>query len=333
MKIYNDTDADCSLLYKKTIGIVGYGNQGRAQALNLKDSGLIVIVGLREGSPWRDEAQQQGLHIETIEKTAELSDYLVLLIPDEVQSEVYSASIAPSMTKGKILGFAHGFNIQFGFITPPPDVDVVLNSPKCIGYLVRENFTKGFGFPNVFAVHQDASGRAKDYALAYAKGIGGTRTGVMESTIEEETITNLFGEQVILCGGIVELIKAAFDTLVQAGYQPEIAFFECMHEIKPIIDLFYREGLNEMNRRISNTAEYGEYITGPHIINKHVRGAMKQALSDIQNGTFARQWMNEHKSGGQNFASLRKAAAEHLIEKVGAQMRALMPWSKEKNTK
>ena len=329
MIFYYDTDADISLLHGKTIGIIGFGNQGRAQALKLKDSGLSVIVGLRENSLNWGKANKQGLRVETIEKTAELSDYIVLLIPDEVQVDVYARSIAPHLTKGKILGFAHGFNIHFGFIKPPPDVDVVLNSPKCIGYLVRENYSKGYSFPNLIAVHQNASGRAKEYALAYAKGIGGTRSGVMESTVEEETVTNLFGEQAVLCGGIVELIKTAFDTLVNAGYQPEIAFFECMHEIKPIIDLFYREGLNEMNRRISNTAEFGEYVSGPRIINENVRTVMKQVLADVQNGTFARRWMTENKSDGKNFDKLRKAAAEHLIEQIGAKMRALMPWLKE----
>ncbi|KPK90307.1 ketol-acid reductoisomerase [bacterium SM23_31] len=329
MKFYYDDDADLELLHDKVIGIIGYGNQGRAHALNLRDSGLHVVVGLREGSPNRSKAENEGLTVDKIERTAESADFIVLLIPDELQPEVYRKSIEPHLTGGKILGFAHGFNIHFGGIKPPDFVDAVINSPKCIGYLVRENYRKGYGFPNLIAVHQDVSGKARDYALAYAKGIGGTRAGVMESTVEEETVTNLFGEQSVLCGGIVELIKAGFETLVQAGYQPEIAFFECMHEIKPIIDLFYKEGLAEMNRRISNTAEFGEYISGPRVIGEQTRTAMKSVLRDIQDGAFAKRWMEEHRSGEKIFESLRKVSATHPIEKVGAQMRKKMPWLKE----
>ena len=326
MKFYYDEDAELELLRKKVIGIIGYGNQGQAHALNLKDSGLHVVVGLREGSQSRSKAESEGLTVDTVERAAESADFIVLLIPDELQPEVYRKSIEPHLARGKILGFAHGFNIHFGGIKPPDFVDVVINSPKCIGYLVRENYRKGYGFPNLIAVHHDASGKARDYALAYAKGIGGTRAGVMESSVEEETVTNLFGEQSVLCGGIVELIKAGFETLVQAGYQPEIAFFECMHEIKPIIDLFYKEGLTEMNRRISNTAEYGEYLSGPRIIGEQTRTAMKSVLRDIQDGTFAKLWMKEHESSVKVLESLRKVSEAHPIEKVGAKMRKKMPW-------
>lgn len=328
MKFYYDSDSDLSLLKDKTIGVIGFGNQGKAHSQNLQDSGLKVIVGLRDKSPGRASAEEAGLKVHSIEETSRLSDFIVLLIPDELQPKVYHDSIEPYLREGNILGFAHGFNLHYGGIKPPPFVDAVINSPKCIGYLVRETYRNGYGFPNLIAVHQDSSGKARDYALAYAKGIGGTRSGVMESTVEEETVTNLFGEQSVLCGGIVELIKAGFETLVEAGYQPEIAFFECMHEIKPIIDLFYREGLAEMNRRISNTAEYGEYSSGPRIINEQTRNEMKKVLKDIQSGVFADQWIQDIESGSKRFKELRQRSESHPIEKVGAEMRKKMPWMK-----
>ncbi len=328
MNFYYDKDADLSLLKDKKIAVIGYGNQGRAQALNLLDSGLDVVVGLRENSQSVQNVENEGLKTDTIENASESADFIVLLMPDEHMPEVYKRSIEPFLKPGKILGFAHGFNIEYEGIIPPKFVDVVLNSPKCIGYLVRENYVKGYGFPNLFAVSQDASGKAKDYALAYAKGIGGTRSGVMESTFNEETVTNLFAEQSVLCGGIAELIKAGFDTLVNAGYNPEVAYFECLHEIKPIIDLFYKEGLAEMNRRISNTAEYGEYLSGPRVIGNKVRESMKDVLQDIQSGKFARKWLKENRTGNSSFYELRERSAAHPIEKVGKQMRDNMPWLK-----
>ncbi|MFC1553503.1 ketol-acid reductoisomerase [candidate division KSB1 bacterium] len=331
MKFFYDNDADLKLIQDKIIGIIGYGNQGRAHALNLMDSGLNVIVGLRERSTNIQRAISHGLNVKTIEETSELADYLVLLIPDESHSDVFRKSVLPYLSEGKILSFAHGFSLLFKEIVPPENIDVVINSPKCIGYLVRENFKKNYGFPNLIAVHQNFSGRAKDYALAYARGIGGTRAGVMDSNVEEEAVTNLFGEQSVLCGGIVELIKAAFDTLVEAGYNPEVAFFECMHEIKPIIDLFYKEGLNEMNRRISNTAEYGEYCSGPRIIDRHVRENMKKVLLDIKKGKFAEKWIEEYRSGFKNFNNMRKRSETHPIDKVGVRMRKMMPWLKNRS--
>ena len=330
MKYYYDNDAPIEILHDKTIGIIGYGNQGKAHALNLKESGLDVIIGLRDKSPNRKIAHDEGLTVESVETTAKRADYIMLLTPDEIQPELYEQSIKPFLSKGDILGFAHGFCIHFGYIKPPETIDVVLNSPKCIGYLVRETFRNGYGFPNLVAVHQDTSGKALQYALAYARGIGGTRAGVMESTIEEETVTNLFGEQSVLCGGIVELIKAGFDTLVQAGYQPEIAFFECLHEIKPIIDLFYKEGLGEMNRRISNTAEYGEYLSGPRVVGERLRESMKSVLRDIRDGTFAKRWIDEHNSGSKVFNALRDVSRAHPIEEVSKEMRKKMPWLRDK---
>jgi len=328
MRFYYDKDTDMSLLEGKTVAVVGYGNQGRAQALNLNDSGIDVVVGLRKGSPTAERVANDGLRSAVVEQAAEEGDFIVMLMPDEQMPEVYTKFVAPYLKEGNALGFAHGFNILYKGINPPENIDVMLNSPKCIGYLVRDNYAKGYGFPNVFAVHQDYTGTARGRALAYAKAIGGTRTGVMESTFEEETVTNLFGEQTILCGGIAELIKAAFDTLVEAGYSPEIAFFECMHEIKPIFDLFYVEGLAEMNRRISNTAEYGEYVSGPRVIDENVRNNMRKVLDDIRSGRFADMWMNEHKSGSQKFLAMREKAAGHPIEEIGRRMRETMPWLK-----
>jgi len=329
MNFFYDDDADLSLLQDMTIAVIGFGNQGRAHALNLRDSGLDVVIGLRADSPNRKEAARCGLRVESVENAVQTADFIAVLVPDEQMPAVYRAAVEPHLSAGKILGFAHGFNILYGGIQPPGNIDVVLNSPKCIGYLVRETYKKGFGFPNLIAVHQDASGKARDYALAYAKGIGGTRAGVMESTVAEETETNLFAEQSVLCGGIAELIKAGFDTLVDAGYSPEVAYFECLHEIKPIIDLFYREGLAEMNRRISNTAEYGEYVSGPRIINQKTRESMREVLRDIRSGQFAAQWMKEYREGEKNFAALRKKSAAHPIEEVGKRMRKTMPWLKK----
>lgn len=333
MHFYYDDDADLTLLDGKTVSIIGYGNQGRAQALNLKDSGVNVIMGLRTGSPSITAAEQEGLRVEPVEKAAEAGDFIVMLTPDEQMPDLFKQAVLPGLKPGNILGFAHGFNILYGGIEPPDFIDVVLNSPKCIGYLVRENFVKGSGFPNLIAVHQDYSGNAKQFALAYAKGIGGTRTGVMDSTVKEETVTNLFAEQTVLCGGIAELIKAGFDTLVEAGYSHEVAFFECMHEIKPIIDLFYREGLAEMNRRISNTAEYGEYVSGPRVISEESRNAMRAVLKDIESGEFAENWMRENREGSTEFMRLREKSASHPIEIVGGRMRKMMPWLKAENGK
>ncbi len=329
MKFYYDEDADLSLLRDRTIAVIGYGNQGRAHALNLKDSGLDVVVGLRKNSPNIEEAITEGLKTMEIAEASEAASLIVILIPDEFQASVYEKDIRPFLKDGDVISFAHGFNLLFNKIIPPENVDAVINSPKCIGYLVRENFIKGHGFPNLFGVYRDASGKARDIAIAYAKGIGGTRTGVMESTVKEEAVTNLFAEQSILCGGIAELIKAGFDTLVEAGYSPEVAYFECLHEIKPIIDLFYREGLAEMNRRISNTAEFGEYVSGKRVINEGVREAMKDVLADIEDGKFADRWMNENEGGCREFMEMRAKSAAHPIEKVGDKLRKMMPWLKK----
>jgi ketol-acid reductoisomerase len=320
-KIYYERDADLRLLSGKTIAIIGYGSQGHAHALNLRDSGQAVIVGLYRGSRSWAKAEAEGLTVVPVEDAAERGDLIMLLVPDQTQREVYEREIARALRPGKMLLFAHGFNIHFNQIVPPPDVDVAMVAPKGPGHRVRELFLEGQGVPALLAVHQDASGRAKELALAYAKGIGATRAGVIETTFREETETDLFGEQAVLCGGVTALIKAGFETLVEAGYQPEIAYFECVHELKLIVDLIYEGGLAYMRYSISDTAEYGDYTRGPRIINEQVRAEMRRILAEVQNGTFAREWILENQAGRPSLTAYRRREAELLIERVGRTLR------------
>lgn len=327
-KIYYDKDANLDLLKGKTIGIIGYGSQGHAHALNLKESGCEVMVGELEGSePWRN-AQEAGLRVATADEVAKASDIIVMLVPDQLHREVYYSSIEKGLTKGNMLMFAHGFNIHYNQILPPPNIDVTMIAPKCPGHILRRLYTEGSSAPALVAVHQDASGKAKEIALAYAKGIGCTRAGVLETTFAEETETDLFGEQVVLCGGVTSLIKTAFETLVEAGYQPEIAYFEVCHELKLIIDLIYEGGFSHMRYSVSDTAEYGDYTRGPRVIDEFVRDEMEQILSEIQDGTFAREWILENQAGRPSFNAYRRHEAEHQIEEVGKKLRAMMPWLK-----
>ena len=331
-KMYYEKDCDINYLNGKKIAIIGYGSQGHAHALNLKDSGCDVCVGLRAGSKNWAEAEKAGLAVKTVAEAAQWGDIVMMLINDEVQAEVYKNDIAPYLTEGKALAFAHGFNIHFCQIEPPKDVDVFMVAPKGPGHLVRCTFTEGGGVPCVFAVHQDATGEATQKALAYAKGIGGTRSGVIETTFKEETETDLFGEQAVLCGGVTELIKAGFETLVAAGYQPEIAYFECCHEMKLIIDLINKGGVAMMNYSISDTAEYGEYVSGPRILPyEETKKNMKAVLTDIQNGTFAGKWIAENKNGRTFFNSKRAQLKKHQMELVGDELRRNMIWGGDKD--
>ncbi|GIW12666.1 MAG: ketol-acid reductoisomerase (NADP(+)) [Tepidiforma sp.] len=325
-KMYYDNDADLSLLDGRKIAIIGFGSQGHAHALNLRDSGCDVIVGLYPGSKSRAAAEAEGLRVASVEEAAREADIIMVLAPDQVQKQIYQAGIEPNLAEGKMLMFAHGFNIHFQQIQPPPFVDVTMIAPKGPGHLVRRVFTEGGGVPCLVAVHQDASEVALQLALAYAKGIGGTRAGVLETTFREETETDLFGEQVILCGGLSSLIKAAYETLVEAGYQPESAFFETMHELKLIVDLIYEGGLSRMRYSISDTAEYGDYTRGPRIITDQTRAEMKKVLREIQTGQFAKEFILENMSGRPHFLAMRRLEAEHPVEKVGAEMRAMMSW-------
>ncbi len=331
--LYYDKDADLSLLNGKTVAIIGYGSQGHAHALNLRDSGVKVVVGLHEGSKSRAKAEAEGLTVLSVPEAAKAAQVIMMLIPDTKQAEVYRRDIAPHMKPGDTLMFAHGFNIRYGQIQPPDNVDVSMVAPKAPGHRVRETYVEGGGTPCLIAVHQDKSGKAKALALAYAKGIGGTRAGVLETTFTEETETDLFGEQTILCGGVTALIKAAFETLVKAGYQPEVAFFECMHELKLIVDLLYQGGMNYMWYSVSDTAEYGGYVTGPRIVTEETRAAMAQVLKEIQNGSFAETWIEENATGLKHFLELRKKEREHPIEEVGGRLRAMMPFIKPKTLK
>ncbi|MSQ15335.1 MAG: ketol-acid reductoisomerase [Dehalococcoidia bacterium] len=328
-KIYYDNDADLSLLSGKPIAVIGYGSQGHAHALNMRDSGLDVRVGLYKGSTSWPRAEAEGLRVTTVEDAVREAEVTMILIPDTSQSQVYKESIVKGLSRGKTLMFAHGFNIHYNQITPPKDIDVSMIAPKAPGHMVRQVFTEGSGTPALLAVHQDASGKAMETALAYAKGIGATRAGVLDTTFREETETDLFGEQVILCGGISSLIKASFETLVDAGYQPESAYFECMHELKLIVDLIYQGGLEYMRYSVSDTAEYGDYTRGPRIINEMVREEMQDILEEIQNGTFAREWVLENQAGRPSFNALRRRDAEHPIEKVGKELRSMMSWLKK----
>lgn len=328
-KMYYDSDANLDLLNGKTVAIIGYGSQGHAHALNLKDSGVNVVVGLYEGSRSKPKAEAAGLPVKSVADAAKVADFIMILLPDEVQRSVYKESIAPNLEAGNVLAFAHGFNINFGQIVPPEDVDVVMAAPKGPGHLVRRTYEQGQGVPALFAVYQDASGQARDLALAYAKGIGGTRAGVLETTFREETETDLFGEQAVLCGGLSELIKAGFETLTEAGYQPELAYFECLHEVKLIVDLVVEGGLAKMRDSISNTAEYGDYTRGPRVITADTKAAMKQILKEIQTGQFAREFVLEAQSGNAGFNATRRIEAEHPIEEVGKDLRAMFSWLKK----
>ena len=328
-RMYYDADANLDLLAGKTIAIVGYGSQGHAHALNLKDSGMNVIVGLYPGSKSAIKAKESGLTVHTVEEAAKLADFIMILLPDEVQKTVYTNEIAPHLTEGKVLAFAHGFNIHFAQVVPPSTVDVVMIAPKGPGHLVRRTYEQGEGVPALFAVYQDASGQARDRAMAYAKGIGGTRAGVLETTFREETETDLFGEQVVLCGGLSALIKSGFETLVEAGYQPELAYFECLHEVKLIVDLIVEGGLAKMRDSISNTAEYGDLTRGPRIVTDDTRAEMRKILREIQTGQFAREFVLENQSGKPGFTAMRRREAEHPIEEVGKDLRAMFSWLKK----
>lgn len=333
MKVYYDNDADLKNLKDKTVAIIGYGSQGHAHAQNLKDSGVKVVIGQRPGSPNYELAKEHGFEPVSAAEAAKQADLIMLLTPDETQAEIYKKDIEPNLTKGKALLFAHGFNIHFNQIRPPKDVDVFLIAPKGPGHLVRRTFTEGGGVPCLIAIEQDATGKAKDLALAYAKGIGGTRSGTIETSFREETETDLFGEQAVLCGGITALIKAGFDTLVEAGYQPEMAYFECLHEMKLIVDLLYEGGLSRMRYSISNTAEYGDYVTGPRLINDDVKKEMKKVLKDIQSGKFASEFIQEAKANYPMFLTTRKKESEQLIEKTGQNLRSMMSWLKKDQKK
>jgi ketol-acid reductoisomerase len=325
-KIYHDEDADLRALKDKTIAIVGWGNQGHAQGENLKESGLDVIAADLPGSPAWKRAEADGVKVMSVSDAAKAADYIQILLPDELQGRIYRSEIAPFLEEGKIIGFSHGFNIRFFQIVPPDFVDVVMVAPKGPGDLVRRTFQEGIGVPCLVAVEQNHSGNALKYALAYAKGIGGTRAGVIETTFQEETETDLFGEQVDLCGGVTELIKAAFETMVEAGYQPEIAYFEACHEMKLIVDLIYEGGFMRMWNAVSNTAEYGGLTRGSRIVNEQSREEMRQILAEIQSGEFAREWILEGQAGLPVKKSLEKLESEHHIEVIGAELRAMMPW-------
>ncbi len=326
MKAYYDADIDRRALDGKTIAIIGYGSQGRAHALNLTDSGYSVVVGLREGSASRDEARRDYLAVKTVEEAAASADIVMMLIPDEEQPATYLRSILDHLKPGAALVFAHGFGIHFGTIVPPKSNDVFMIAPKGPGRLVRSEYEAGRGVPCLIAIHQDPSGTARKTAMAYASAIGGGRAGILETTFKEETETDLFGEQAVLCGGVSALITAGFETLTEAGYAPEMAYFECLHEMKLIIDLMYEKGIEGMRGSISNTAKFGDYTAGPKIVTDETRAAMKKILSDIQDGTFARTWVAEHAAGKPSFNEYRKKAAAHPIEAIGAQLRKLMPW-------
>ncbi len=329
-KRYYEQDGDLSYLTGKTVAIIGYGSQGHAHALNLRDSGIDVIVGLYGGSPSWKKAETAGLKVMTVSEAAKTADITMVLVSDHIQADLYDHEIAPHMTKGKTLMFAHGFNIHFGFIKPPADVDVSMVAPKAPGHRVRELFTENVGVPALVAVHQNPSGKALETALAYARALGCLKAGVIETHFKEETESDLFGEQTVLCGGVGELIRAGFETLTEAGYAPEIAYFECLHELKLIVDLIYEGGLGYMRYSISDTAEYGDYTRGKRLVNDETRREMKKILSEIQSGEFATAWLAENKAGRQKFLSMRAEAADQPIEKVGAELRAMMPFLKKK---
>ncbi len=328
-KMYYDGDANLGLLEGKKVAVIGYGSQGHAHALNLKESGVDVIVGLYEGSKSWKIAEDDGLEVATVAEATKQSDIVMILLPDELQGDVYKESIEPNLKEGAALAFAHGFNIHFGQIVPPADADIFMAAPKGPGHLVRRVYREGFGVPALIAIYQDATGKAKDIALAYTKGIGSTRAGVLETSFGEETETDLFGEQAVLCGGTTELVKAGFDTLVEAGYQPEIAYFECLHELKLIVDLLYEGGFENMRYSVSDTAEYGDYMAGKRIITDDTRAEMKKILEEIQDGVFAKNWLLENKLNRPEFNAIKAKELEHPIVAVGKELRGMMSWINE----
>ena len=332
-KLYHESDCNLSVLDGKTVAIIGYGSQGHAHALNLKDSGVKVIIGLYEGSKSWKKAEEAGFEVYTAFDAAKKADIIMILINDEKQAALYEESIKPNLTAGKVLMFAHGFNIHFGQIIPPADVDVIMIAPKGPGHTVRSEYTIGRGVPCLIAVHQDYSGRAQDIGLAYAAGIGGARAGVLETTFKMETETDLFGEQCVLCGGVTALMKAGFETLVEAGYDPQNAYFECIHEMKLIVDLIYKGGFKMMRYSISDTAEFGDYESGKRLITDETKKEMKQILSEIQDGTFARNWIMENKMGRSHFNACRRIQGEHQLEKVGEEIRKLYSWNEKEEDK
>ena len=326
MQVYYDKDADLSIIKAKKVAIIGYGSQGHAHALNLKDSGVDVVVGLRAGSPSVAKAEAHGLTVQDVAVAVAGADVIMILTPDEFQSKLYKDEIEPNIKQGAALGFAHGFSILYNQVVPRADLDVIMIAPKAPGHTVRSEFVRGGGIPDLIAIHQDASGLAKAISLSYASAIGGGRSGIIETTFRDEAETDLFGEQAVLCGGAVELVKAGFETLVEAGYAPEMAYFECLHELKLIVDLMYEGGIANMNYSISNNAEYGEYVTGPKVINDESRWAMKEALENIQNGEYAKKFILEGRTNYPEMTARRRLNAMHPIEKVGGQLRSMMPW-------
>ncbi|WP_456409101.1 ketol-acid reductoisomerase [Caldithrix abyssi] len=330
MKVYHDQDASLDVLKDKHLAVLGFGSQGHAHALNLKDSGMNVCVGLRKDSKSWSKAQAAGLAVKETAEAAQWADVIMVLLPDQTQKKVYEQDIAPNLKEGDTLAFAHGFNIHYQQIVPPQNVDVIMIAPKSPGHMVRRTYQNGVGTPCLIAVHQDFSGQAKEKALAWAKGIGGTRAGVIETNFKDETETDLFGEQAVLCGGSEELIKTGFEVLVEAGYPPELAYFECLHEMKLIVDLYYEGGLSFMNYSVSDTAEYGGMTRGKRVITEQTKQNMREILKEVQDGSFAREWIEENEKGQPTLKKLREEYANHLIEKVGKQLRAMMPWLKEK---
>ena len=326
LNIYYDKDADLSLIQSKKVAIIGYGSQGHAHANNLNDSGVDVVVGLRQSSSSWTKAKESGLEVATVEDATKVADVIMILAPDETQADLYQNSIEPNIKSGATLAFAHGFNIHFGQISPRDDIDVIMIAPKGPGHLVRSTYTEGGGVPSLIAIHQDASGSAKNIALSYSSANGGARAGVIETSFKEETETDLFGEQSVLCGGVTALIQAGFETLVEAGYAPEMAYFECLHEVKLIVDLIYEGGIANMRYSISNTAEYGDFTRGPRIVTDETKEEMKKILSEIQNGEFAREWIGENKTGVSVLKAKRRISSQHEIEEVGARLRGMMPW-------
>jgi ketol-acid reductoisomerase len=324
--MFYDDDADLSLLDGKTVAVIGYGSQGHAHALNLKDSGVDVVVGLRPDSTSADKAREQGLEVAGIADAASQGEIVMMLVPDELHREVWEGEVRDGVAPGNLLMFGHGFSIHFGEVEPPPGVDVAMVAPKGPGHLVRRQFSEGRGVPCLMAVHQDATGHARELALAYAKGIGGTRAGVIETSFREETETDLFGEQAVLCGGVSELVRAGYETLVDAGYDPRLAYFECLHELKLIVDLMYEKGITGMRYSVSNTAEYGDLTRGKRVIGEPSREAMKQLLTEIQDGTFAREWIAENRAGQENFKRMREEQANHQVEREGKKLRSMMDW-------
>ena len=326
MKVFYDSDADLSIIQRKRVAVIGFGSQGHAHAGNLQDSGVDVVVGLRAGSSSRDKASKAGIAVADVSDAVASADVVMMLVPDELQASLYQSEIAPNLKSGAAIVFAHGFNIHFGFIEPADNIDTFMVAPKGPGHLVRSTYASGGGVPCLIAIHQDPSGGSREIALAYASAIGGGRAGIIETTFREETETDLFGEQTVLCGGATALIEAGFETLVEAGYAPEMAYFECLHELKLIVDLIYEGGIENMRYSVSNTAEYGDLTRGPRVVNEQTRTEMRKILSEIQSGEFAREWMNENASGSKNFNSLRKASSGRGIEEVGSSLRSMMPW-------